>query len=162
MIFNRNSYFFIQENAFGYVVCETSAILSRPQCVNVGPFKSDGHLVSRLYLNAALKHTTRYQRMKKIRQVWGQRVYLMFCLLNETVIIKWVPVVSVQWAHHINVDKYCENISRHKTYWMCFSFVMTMRTCYFAGFSVTVSSKLIRVWVKYLIHKGFQDFRWLE
>ena len=31
---NRNSNIFIQENAFGSVVCETAAILSRPQCVN--------------------------------------------------------------------------------------------------------------------------------
>ena len=27
---------FIQENAFESVVCETAAILSRPQCVNIG------------------------------------------------------------------------------------------------------------------------------
>ena len=32
-IFNRNSDNFIQENAFESVVCETAAILSRPQCV---------------------------------------------------------------------------------------------------------------------------------
>ena len=31
---NRNSYIFIQENAFEGVVCETADILSRPQCVN--------------------------------------------------------------------------------------------------------------------------------
>ena len=31
---NWNSYVFIQENAFEYVVCEMTAILSRPQCVN--------------------------------------------------------------------------------------------------------------------------------
>ena len=31
---NENSYIFIQENAFENVVCEMSAILSRPQCVN--------------------------------------------------------------------------------------------------------------------------------
>ena len=31
---NRNSKIFIQENAFECVVCETAAILSRPQCVN--------------------------------------------------------------------------------------------------------------------------------
>ena len=31
---NRNSNIFIQENAFESVVCETAAILSRPQCVN--------------------------------------------------------------------------------------------------------------------------------
>ena len=30
----RNSCIFIQENAFESVVCETAAILSRPQCVN--------------------------------------------------------------------------------------------------------------------------------
>ena len=30
---NRNSNIFIQENAFESVVCETAAILSRPQCV---------------------------------------------------------------------------------------------------------------------------------
>ena len=32
---NRNSNIFIQENAFESVVCETAAILSRPQCVDV-------------------------------------------------------------------------------------------------------------------------------
>ena len=32
--FNRNSNIFIQENAFESVVCETAAILSRPQWVN--------------------------------------------------------------------------------------------------------------------------------
>ena len=32
-IFNRNSYIFIQENAFQNVVCEMASILSRPQCV---------------------------------------------------------------------------------------------------------------------------------
>ena len=32
---NRNSYIFIQENAFENIVCEMSAILSRPQYVNV-------------------------------------------------------------------------------------------------------------------------------
>ena len=32
--FNQNSYIFIQENAFVNVVCETAAILSRPQCVD--------------------------------------------------------------------------------------------------------------------------------
>ena len=31
--FSRNSNFFIQENALEHVVCETAAILSRPQCV---------------------------------------------------------------------------------------------------------------------------------
>ena len=31
--FNRNSWSFIQENAFERVVCEMTAILSRPQCV---------------------------------------------------------------------------------------------------------------------------------
>ena len=31
---NRNSNIFIQENVFESVVCETAAILSRPQCVN--------------------------------------------------------------------------------------------------------------------------------
>ena len=31
---NRNSNIFIQENAFESVVCETAAILSRPQCVS--------------------------------------------------------------------------------------------------------------------------------
>ena len=31
---DRNSYIFIQENTFENVVCEMSAILSRPQCVN--------------------------------------------------------------------------------------------------------------------------------
>ena len=31
---NRNSNIFIQENAFESVICETAAILSRPQCVN--------------------------------------------------------------------------------------------------------------------------------
>ena len=34
---NRNSNIFIQENAFESVVCETAAILSRPQCVNFWP-----------------------------------------------------------------------------------------------------------------------------
>ena len=33
--FNRNSNIFLQENVFENVVCEMSAILSRPQCVNV-------------------------------------------------------------------------------------------------------------------------------
>ena len=32
--FNRNSYIFIQGNAFANAVCEMAAILSRPQCVN--------------------------------------------------------------------------------------------------------------------------------
>ena len=32
--FYRNSYIFIQENAFQNVVCKIAAILSRPQCVN--------------------------------------------------------------------------------------------------------------------------------
>ena len=32
---NRNSNIFIQENAFESVVCETAAILSRPQCVKM-------------------------------------------------------------------------------------------------------------------------------
>ena len=31
--FYRNSYIFIQENAFENVVCKMAAILSRPQCV---------------------------------------------------------------------------------------------------------------------------------
>ena len=31
----ENSDIFIQENAFENVVCETTAILSRPQCVNL-------------------------------------------------------------------------------------------------------------------------------
>ena len=34
---NRNSYLFIQENAFKDVVCEKAAILSRPQCVKREP-----------------------------------------------------------------------------------------------------------------------------
>ena len=38
LIFNRNSYIFIQENVFKNVVCETAAILSRPQCVKVKSF----------------------------------------------------------------------------------------------------------------------------
>ena len=33
--FNRNSNIFIPENTFESVVCETAAILSRPQCVNI-------------------------------------------------------------------------------------------------------------------------------
>ena len=32
--FNRNSYVFIQENAFENIVCQKSANLSRPQYVN--------------------------------------------------------------------------------------------------------------------------------
>ena len=32
--FNQNLFFFIHENAFQYIVCETAAILSRPQYVN--------------------------------------------------------------------------------------------------------------------------------
>ena len=32
--FNRNSSFFIQENAFENIVCIKAAILSRPQCVS--------------------------------------------------------------------------------------------------------------------------------
>ena len=31
----RNSYIFIQENAFENVVCEMAANLSRPQCVKI-------------------------------------------------------------------------------------------------------------------------------
>ena len=34
---NRNSYIFIQENAFENVICEMMVILSRPQCVNTNP-----------------------------------------------------------------------------------------------------------------------------
>ena len=33
----RNSYIFIQENAFENIVCEMAAILSRPQCVKLVP-----------------------------------------------------------------------------------------------------------------------------
>ena len=36
--FNRNSYVFIQENAFENVVCEMAATLFRPQCVNSPQF----------------------------------------------------------------------------------------------------------------------------
>ena len=32
--FNRNSYIFITENPFQYVICKMATILSRPQCVN--------------------------------------------------------------------------------------------------------------------------------
>ena len=32
---NRNSYIFIQENAFENVICEMAAILSQPQCVKL-------------------------------------------------------------------------------------------------------------------------------
>ena len=32
---NRNSYIFIQENAFENVICEMTAILSQPQCVKL-------------------------------------------------------------------------------------------------------------------------------
>ena len=39
---NRNSYIFIQENAFENVVWKIAAILSRPQCVN-GLFGDSGH-----------------------------------------------------------------------------------------------------------------------
>ena len=35
---NRNSYIFIQENAFENVVWKMAAILSRPQCVNIYQF----------------------------------------------------------------------------------------------------------------------------
>ena len=34
--FNRNSYVFIQENAFENVVCEMASTLPRPQCVKIG------------------------------------------------------------------------------------------------------------------------------
>ena len=34
MKYNQHSYIFIHENAFEYVVCEMSAILSQPQYVN--------------------------------------------------------------------------------------------------------------------------------
>ena len=34
--FNRNSYVFIQENAFENVACKMAGILSRPRCVNSG------------------------------------------------------------------------------------------------------------------------------
>ena len=33
-IYNRNSYFFIQENKLEHVVCKTASIPSRPQCIN--------------------------------------------------------------------------------------------------------------------------------
>ena len=39
--FNRNSNIFIQENAFESDVCETAAILSRPQCVRAGRAHGD-------------------------------------------------------------------------------------------------------------------------
>ena len=35
--FDQNPFIFIQENAFGNIICETAAILSRPQCVNSSP-----------------------------------------------------------------------------------------------------------------------------
>ena len=37
----RNSYIFIQENAFENVVCEMVTMLSRPQCVKMGPNPCD-------------------------------------------------------------------------------------------------------------------------
>ena len=40
---NRNSNIFIQENAFVSVVCETAAILSRPQCIKRCRFFQSGH-----------------------------------------------------------------------------------------------------------------------
>ena len=44
--FNQNSKSFIQENAFESVVCEMSAILSRPQCVKVAATSFRGHFTS--------------------------------------------------------------------------------------------------------------------
>ena len=48
---NRHSYIFIPENAFESAVCEMSAVLSRPQCVNIYPliklrlsFHCSGHV----------------------------------------------------------------------------------------------------------------------
>ena len=40
-IFNRNSNIFIQESAFQGVVCETAAILSRPECVKTNTSRHD-------------------------------------------------------------------------------------------------------------------------
>ena len=38
--FNRNDNIFIQENAFESVVCETSSILPRPQCIKTRYMKA--------------------------------------------------------------------------------------------------------------------------
>ena len=47
---NRNSNIFIQENAFKSVVCETAAILSRPQCVNRNKTYSKSSDLHRAYI----------------------------------------------------------------------------------------------------------------
>ena len=47
---NRNSNIFSQENAFEHVVCEMSAILSRPQCVKITQ-----HLRSQYWINFCYK-----------------------------------------------------------------------------------------------------------
>ena len=43
---NRNSYIFIQENAFETVICEMAAILCRPQCVLKNSGATHGGLIS--------------------------------------------------------------------------------------------------------------------
>ena len=78
--FNRNSYIFIQENAFENVVWKMAAILSRPQCVN----DSEGDRIQ------CLAYSSWYQWLNTLRpRQNGRRFTDVFkCIfLNENVCI---------------------------------------------------------------------------
>ena len=69
--FNRYSYIFIQENSFENVVCEISAILSRPQCVQY-----DDHGMEMLYTLVAIYEgiKVKYRKFSNIRRTKYQNL----------------------------------------------------------------------------------------
>ena len=65
---NRNSNIFIQENAFESVVCETAAILSRPQCVKLNKLLNRRHKSS--CEAAVMCYAERQQTMVYEQSTW--------------------------------------------------------------------------------------------
>ena len=99
--FNRNSYIFIQENAFEKVVCKIAAILCRSQCVNaMTPNKRNIFFVPWI----AILHG----QSNRYLSVWG-----MLCLrhISYWFIIKTVVLVAFVWSY-----KCTEFTNRHAFY----------------------------------------------
>ena len=115
----RNSYIFIQENAFHNVFCEMATILSRPQCVNTRPGQAQflGALSFVLLLPSAL--------MKE--NITG---------VKATFIKKIIIMSLYHHSHVMQVDKLKNNRGEEKAV-----FIEYMKSAYLTSYLIIFARK---------------------
>ena len=105
ILIKRNSYIFIQENAFENIVCEIAAILSRPRCV-----KDQGPRIF-LKISRNVKNTliSRYGKSQKLLNIersrnvneciWLQKCSQVKSLGHKSVFLLPVSVLVPVWLY---------------------------------------------------------------